>query len=201
MESVLLCSSWGRGFLLNFLGPKLGARAAGPPAPGGLSVRAPLVVLDLSHQRVENTLLALVSRGWVSMGLGLKATQHRGPRNPSPIPTPTPTHRQPQGSPPWAAGSSGAPPRAAPRSGSLLERHRGEDKQPALRGTHFRTWECGRAGPSSSADPPGEKHCTREPRAGQESPASRPAPAPEMMLSQPFRRLGDPARGSDSCTG
>uniref|UniRef100_A0A8C0M658 Uncharacterized protein n=1 Tax=Canis lupus familiaris TaxID=9615 RepID=A0A8C0M658_CANLF len=62
------------------------------------------------------------------MGLGLKARLHRGPRNRSPIPTLTPTHRQPQGSPPWTAGSSGSPPRAAPRSGSLLERHRGEEK-------------------------------------------------------------------------
>ncbi|XP_048952562.1 vacuolar protein sorting-associated protein 72 homolog [Canis lupus dingo] len=62
------------------------------------------------------------------MGLGLKARLHRGPRNRSPILTLTPTHRQPQGSPQWTAGSSGSPPRAAPRSGSLLERHRGEEK-------------------------------------------------------------------------
>ena len=35
------------------------------------------MVLDLSHQCVEGTLLALVSRGWVSMGLGPKARQQR----------------------------------------------------------------------------------------------------------------------------
>ena len=80
--------------------------------------RAHLVVLDLSHQRVEGTLLALVSKGWVSMGLGLKARQHRGPKNHSPVPTPTSTHRQPQGSPPWVPDSSGAPPRVALRSDS-----------------------------------------------------------------------------------
>ena len=60
---------------------------------------AHLVVLDLSHQCVEGTLLTLVSRGWVSMGLVLKARQHRGPRNTIPITTPTPTHRLPHGSP------------------------------------------------------------------------------------------------------
>ena len=60
---------------------------------------AHLLVLDLSHQRVEGTLLALVSKGWVSMGLGMKARQHRGLRNPSPITTPTPTHRLHHGSP------------------------------------------------------------------------------------------------------
>ena len=76
--------------------------------------REHLLVLDLSHQRVERTLLARVSTGWVSMGLGLKASQHRGTRNPSPITTLTPTYRQPHGSPPWAAGSSGAPPKGGP---------------------------------------------------------------------------------------
>ena len=102
--------------------------------------RAHLVVLDLSHERVDGTLLALVSKGWVSMGLGLKARQHRGPKNPSPIPTLTSTHRQPQGSPPWVPDSSGAPPRVALRSDSLLERHRREEKQPVLGETHCRTW-------------------------------------------------------------
>ena len=34
---------------------------------------------------------------------------------------------------------------AALRSDSLLERHRGEEKQLALGKTHCRTWECGRA--------------------------------------------------------
>ena len=184
--------------MLNFLGPTLAAHTPGPPSPGGLSVHT--LWCWISHQRVEGTLLTLVSRGWVSMGLGLKARRHRGPRNPSPVPTPTPTHIQPQSSPPWAAGSSGAPPRAAPRSGSLLERHRVEEKQPTLSGTHCRTWECGRAGPSSSADAPAESHCMSEPQVGQESPASFPAPAPEMMLCQPFWRLCDPARGSHSCT-
>ena len=53
------------------------------------------VVLDLSQQHVEGTLLALVSRGWVNMGLGLKARQHRGPKKPSSVPTPTSTHRPP----------------------------------------------------------------------------------------------------------
>ena len=157
-------------------------------------------MLDLSHQHVEGTLLALVNRGWVSMGLSLKARQHRGPKNPSPVPTQTPKHRQSQGSPPWAPGSSGAPARMAPRSSSLLERHQGEDKQPAHGRTHFRTWEYGQAGPSSSAYPAAENHCTREPLVCHESLASRPAPAPEMMLCQPFQHLGDPPRGSDSCT-
>ena len=60
------------------------------------------------------------------MGLDLKARQHRRLRNPIPVPTPTPTHRQPQGSPPCAPASSGAPPRVAPRSSSLLERHPGK---------------------------------------------------------------------------
>ena len=101
---------------------------------------AHLVVLDLSHERVEGTLLALVSRGWVSMGFGLKARQHRGPKNPSPIPTLTSTHRQPQGSPPLVPDSSGALPRVALRSDSLLERHRREWKQLALGETHCRTW-------------------------------------------------------------
>ena len=59
---------------------------------------AHLVVLDNSHQHMEGILLTLVSRGWVSMGLGMKARQHRGPRNPSPITTPTPTHRLHHGS-------------------------------------------------------------------------------------------------------
>ena len=96
MESVLLCLSLGRGFLLNFLGPTLAAHATGPPSAGGLSVHT--LWCWISHQRVEGTLLALVSRGWVSMGLGMNASQHRGPRNPSPITTPTPTHRLPHGS-------------------------------------------------------------------------------------------------------
>ena len=47
---------------------------------------------------MEGILLTVVSRGWVSMGLGLKARQHSRLKNPSRIPTPTPTHRQPQGS-------------------------------------------------------------------------------------------------------
>ena len=160
-------------------------------------------MLDLSHQHVEGTLLALVNRGWVSMGLSLKARQHRGPKNPSPVSTQTPKHRQSQGSPQWAAGSSGVSTRAAPRSGSVLERHWGEDKQPAHGRTHCPTWEYGQGGPSSSADPPAESHCKSEPQVCQETLASRPAPAPEMMLCQPFRHLGDPARGlvaaHDSC--
>ena len=160
--------------------------------------RAHLVVLDLSHQLVEGTLLALVSRGWVSMGLGLKARQHRGLRNPSPVPTPT-TQMQPQRSLPWAPRSSGAPARVAPRSGSLLERHWGEEKQAALGETHCRTLDCGRARPSTSADPLAEIHLRSEPWVSQESPASHPASAPEMMLYQPFRHFGDPAGRSDSC--
>ena len=56
------------------------------------------MVLDNSHQHMEGILLTLVSRGWVSMGLGLKARQHSRLKNPSPNPTLTPTHRQPQGS-------------------------------------------------------------------------------------------------------
>ena len=158
-----------------------------------------LVVWDLSHQSVEGTLLALVSRGWVSMGLRLKARQHSRPRNPSPITTPTPTHRESLRSLPCARSSSGAPPKVAPWSGSLLERHRGEDKQPAHDTTHCRAWEYGQAGPSSTADPPVESHCMSEPWVCQESLAICPAPAPEMMLCQPFWHLGDPARGSNSC--
>ena len=75
----------------------------------------------------------------VRMGLGLKARQHRRLRNPIPVPTPIPTHRQPQGSLPCAPTSSGAPPRAALRSGSLLERHQGEEKHMVLDRTHCRT--------------------------------------------------------------
>ena len=52
----------------------------------------------------------------------------------------------------------------APRSGSLLERHQGEEKQAALGETHCRTWECGRARPSTSADPPAAIHYRSEPR-------------------------------------
>ena len=54
------------------------------------------MVLDISHQCVEGTLLTLGSRDWVNMVLGLKARQHRALRNPSPITTPTPTHRLPK---------------------------------------------------------------------------------------------------------
>ena len=101
MESVLRCLSRGRGFLLNFLCPNLQH-----PTWAMLTrwtQHAHLVVLDLSHERVEGTLLALVSRGWVSMGFGLKARQHRGPKNPSPVSTQTPKHRQSQGSPPMGS--------------------------------------------------------------------------------------------------
>ena len=126
------------------------------------------MVLDLSHQHVEDTLLALVSRGWVSMGLGLKARQHRGLRNPSPVPTPT-TQMQPQHSLPWAPSSSGGPARVAPRSDSLLERHRGEQKQPELGKTHCRTWECGQARPTPQLTL--QLNFTRsEPRVSQETP-------------------------------
>ena len=51
----------------------------------------------------------------------------------------------------------------APRFGSLLERHQGEEKQAALRETHCQTWECGQARPSTSADPPAEIHYRSEP--------------------------------------
>ena len=88
MESVLLCLSLGRGFLLNFLGPTLAAHAPGPPSSGGLSVHT--LWCWISQQRVEGTLLALVSRGLLSMGLGMMARQHRVPRNHSPLTTPTP---------------------------------------------------------------------------------------------------------------
>ena len=54
------------------------------------------MVLDISHQCVEGTLLTLVSRDWVNMVLGLKVRQHRALRNPSPITTLTPTHRLPK---------------------------------------------------------------------------------------------------------
>ena len=198
MESVLLCLFRGKGFLLISCIPHFSSRTWATLTR--CTQRAHLVVLDLSHQGAEGTLLALVSRGWVSMGLGLKARQHRGPRNPSPIPTQTPKYRQHQGSPPWAAGSSGAPTRVALRSGSLLERYWGEDKQPAHGRTHCPTWEYGQGGPSSSADPPAESHCKSEPWVCQESLDSHPVSAPEMMLCQTFGHLGDPARGSDSCT-
>ena len=72
-------------------------------------------------------------------------------------------------------------------SDSLLERHLGEEKQQALSGTPCQTWEFGQVGPSSSADSPAESHCRSEPPVGKESPAIYPAPAPEMMLCQPFR--------------
>lgn len=122
MESVLCCLSRGRGFLLNFLCPNLQLTHLGNAQQVDTAC-TPCGAGSL-NQRVEGTLLALVSRGWVSMGLGLKARQHRGPKKPSPVPTPTSTHRPPQGSLPWVPDSSGAPPRVALRSDSLLERHR-----------------------------------------------------------------------------
>ena len=97
MESVLLCLFRGKGFLLISCIPHFSSRTWATLTR--CTQRAHLVVLDLSHKGAEGTLLALVSRDWVSMGLGLKARQHRGPRNPSPIPTQTPKYRQHQGSP------------------------------------------------------------------------------------------------------
>ena len=107
MESVLLCLFRGKGFLLISYIPHFSSRTWATLTR--CTRRAHLVVLDLSHQHVEGTLLALVNRGWVSMGLSLKARQHRGPKNPSPISTQTPKHRQSQGSPPmgsWLLRSS-----------------------------------------------------------------------------------------------
>uniref|UniRef100_A0A8P0TBA2 Vps72/YL1 N-terminal domain-containing protein n=2 Tax=Canis lupus familiaris TaxID=9615 RepID=A0A8P0TBA2_CANLF len=52
----------------------------------------------------------------------------QGTEEPQPHPHPDSHTQAAPGLPPWTAGSSGSPPRAAPRSGSLLERHRGEEK-------------------------------------------------------------------------
>ena len=62
----------GYGNFVKFPGSKLAAHAPGQRSPRWTQ-RAHLVVLDLSHQHVEDTLLALVSKGGVSMGLSLKA--------------------------------------------------------------------------------------------------------------------------------
>ena len=165
---------------------------AGPTAPHGNMAKADIPA-QLTLQRKVTAGTSPQSTRRVQL-----SAQRQG--NPAPSPPRLPNTGSPRAPHPWAAGSSGAPTRMAPRSSSLLERHQGEDKQPAHGRTHFRTWEYGQAGPSSSAYPPAENHCTREPLVCHESLASRPAPAPEMMLCQPFRHLGEPARGSNSCT-
>ena len=106
MESVLLCLSLGRGFLLNFLGPTLAAHATGPPSAGGLSVHT--LWCWISHQRVEGTLLALVSRGWVSMGLARRPGS-TGDREPQPSPQ-LDSHTQAATGLSAMGSSSGSPP-------------------------------------------------------------------------------------------
>ena len=89
---------------------------------------------------------------------------------------------------------------AAPISGSLLERHWGEEKQPPLAGHTAGHGNLAKLDLPAQLPLQWECHCTSEHRVVQECMASRPAPAPEMMLCQPFRHLGDPAKESDSCT-
>ena len=72
---------------------------------------AHLVVLDLSHQRVEGTLLALVSRGWMSMGLARRPGS-TGDLEPQPSPQ-LDSHTQAATGLSAMGSSSGSPPGSA----------------------------------------------------------------------------------------